>query len=312
VRWQNSWFGMDAFTGRIVVPVDNEFNTSSDYEIFSGAYFNTKKIPKNNTEFYLLARNVSPDAASLKAPAVTPVPFNTSARDVYTVGTRLRSATNELGNFDYTVEAAGQFGSWKRPATGVRPNERDTQQAFAVAANAGYTFNDTFGKPRVALEYAFASGDSNPNDDTHETFDNLYPTNHKFYGYMDLVSWQNIHDARAIFQLKPHPRVSTSLEGHAFWLADTHDRFYNVGGLGRAGAGASGLPGSGTGYGINPGYDSFIGYEVDFIAGFALTKYATLESGYGHFFRGGYIEDTFSKSGSNDADWFYAQLLLRF
>jgi hypothetical protein len=34
--------------------------------------------------------------------------------------------------------------------------------------------------------------------------------------------------------------------------------------------------------------------------------------GYAHFFRGDYIKETFSVAGSNDADWFYTQLLFRF
>lgn len=312
VRWQNSWFGVDAFTSRLVVPDDNNFNTSNDYEFFSGAYFNTKKLPKNWTEFYVLARNVSPKASAFSAPFTTPAPFNTSARDIYTVGLRLKSATNEWGNFDYTFEGAGQFGSWKRGATGVRAGQRDDQQAFAVALNAGYSFPDSFGTPRVALEYAYATGDSDPNDDTHETFDNMYPTNHKFYGYMDLVPWQNVHDIRAIYQLKPHPRVSLALEAHALWLANTADRFYNVAGVPRAGAGTTGATGSGTGYGLNPAYDSFLGFETDVICGVALTKFASLEAGYAHFFRGGYVKDTFSVSGSQDADWIYIQTLIRF
>ena len=312
VRWQNAWFGVDAFSGRIVVPDDNNFNTSNDYEYFSGLYFNTKLVPKNWTEFYVLARNVSTAAATFKAPATTPAPFNTSARDIYTVGMRIRSGTNDFGNFDYTVEGMGQFGSWKRPATGVRPNQRDGQEAYAFEINGGYTFADSFGKPRVGMEYAYGSGDSNPNDTTHGTFDNLYPTNHKFYGYQDLASLQNLQDVRGIFTIKPHPRLSFALEGHLLWLADAGDRFYNVGGVARAGAGATGTPGSGTGYGINPTYSSFLGTEVDLIAGAALSKMANLELGYAHFFRGGYVKDTFRVSGSEDADWVYAQMTLKF
>lgn len=312
LRWQNAWFGVDAFATRLVVPDDNNFNMSSEYEHFSGLYFNTKLVPKNWTEFYVLARNVSPQAASLFAPNTTPAPFNNSARDVYTVGARFRSATNEWGNFDYTVEVAGQFGDWKRPGTGIRAGERDDHRAFAAVINAGYTFPDAFGKPRVALEYAFASGDSDPNDGTHETFDNLFPTNHKFYGYMDIVAWENIHNIRAIYSIKPHPRVSLAVEGHAFWLADTRDRFYNVASLPRAGANAAGNPGSGTGYGINPDYDAFIGTEIDLVGGFIINRFTNFEAGYAHFFRGGYIKDTFSKTGSEDADWLYAQLLVRF
>lgn len=312
VRWQNAWFGVDAFTARPVIPDDNNFNMWNEYEQFSGLYFNTRKIPKNWTEFYLLARNVSPSSATLFAPDITPVPFNTSARDTYTVGARLRSATNEWGKFDYTVEAMGQFGNWKRPATGSRPNERDDHRAYAFTGNFGYTFTDTLGAPRVAVEYDYGSGDGNPNDGTHETFDNLYPTNHKFYGYQDLASLQNLSDLVLIFNIKPHARLSLALETHFMWLADTHDRFYNIGGVARAGAGATGNPGSGTGYGLNPTYGSFLGNEVDLIAGIALTKAAVLELGYSHFFRGDYIKDTFAVSGSKDSDWVYAQLILRF
>lgn len=312
IRWQNAWFGVDAFSGRVVVPDDNNFNMSNEYEQFSGLYFNTKKVPKNWTEFYVLARNVSPKAATLFAPAITPAPFNTSARDTYSVGARFRSATNEWGKFDYTVEALGQLGNRKRPATGVRPNERDEHLAYAFSGNVGYTFTDTLGAPRVAIEYDHGSGDSDPNDDQHETFDNLYPTNHKFYGYQDLTSWQNINDLQLIFTIKPQTRLSLALEGHLYWLADTNDRYYNVGGVARAGAGATGNPGSGTGYGINPTYGSFVGGELDLIAGLALTKAAVLEMGYSHFFRGDYIKDTFQISGSKDSDWVYAQLLMRF
>lgn len=312
VRWQNSWFGSDFFIGRLVVPDDNNFNMSDEYEQFSGMYLNTKKIPKNWTEFYILARNVSPKAAALFAPAITPVPYNASVRDIYTIGARFRSATNEWGNFDYTVETMGQFGNWKRPAAGIRPNERDEHLAYAFVANAGFTFAETAGKPRVAIEFDYGSGDSDPNDNQHNTFDNLYPTNHKFYGYQDLASLQNLSDLELIFTIKPHPRLSLALEGHAFWLADTHDRFYNVGGVARAGAGATGNPGSGTGYGINPSYGSFVGNEVDLVAGFALSKAAVLEAGYSHFFRGDYISDTFRLSGSSDADWIYLQLTSRF
>src|SRR6185295_645921 len=149
--------------------------------------------------------------------------------------------------------------------------------AWMAIVQGGYTFADAWGTPRLGLEYAYGSGDSNPTDGKHETFENLFPTNHKFYGYMDFVSLQNIHDVRGIFQLKPHPRVSVAIEGHGFWLADTHDNFYNVGGAPRGG---TGLPagGAGTGYGVYSGNSSFVGSEVDLIAGWAVTRYAQLEA----------------------------------
>jgi hypothetical protein len=63
VRWQNSWFGVDMFTSREVLPDDHNFDMPNDYEYFSGAYFTSKLIPHQTTDWYFLARN-----ASAKAP----------------------------------------------------------------------------------------------------------------------------------------------------------------------------------------------------------------------------------------------------
>jgi len=305
VRWQNSWFGVDMFTSRIVLPDDNNFNTWNDYNVFSGAYLTTKKIPKNTAEFYFLARNDGPGSTTSNSGSVPPFQVNAPfARDIYTIGSRFKSNPGEFGNWDYTAETAGQFGNWKPTAASARQDHR----AYMAAINAGYTFPESFGTPRVALEYAFGSGDSDPNDNTHETFDNLYPTNHKFYGYMDLLSLQNLHTVRPIVTLKPHPRVSVALEGNFFWLADTQDRAYNVAGLPRGGAG----PTPGNGFGTNPNYDSYLGSEIDLVAGFIVTKFAMIEAGYGHFFRGEYVKQTWAAIGSQNADWFYLQTLVRF
>ena len=70
----------------------------------------------------------------------------------------------------------------------------------------------------------------------------------------------------------------------------------------------------GTAYGINPTYSNYLGSEVDLIAGYALTKFASLEAGYGHFFRGDYLKQTFSAPtrGSTDADYVYLQATINF
>jgi hypothetical protein len=79
--------------------------------------------------------------------------------------------------------------------------------------------------------------------------------------------------------------VSLALEGHGFWLADTHDNFYSVNGAPRGGLN----PTAGAGYGVNPSYSNFVGTELDLIAGWAVTRFCQLEAGYGHFFTGGTI-----------------------
>jgi hypothetical protein len=307
VRWQNEWFGADFFASRPVIPEDDRFNVENDYDWFSGVYATSAKIPKTVLEAYFLARNSSSKAAASEPSPQFPQP---SARDVYTIGGRIKSKPDELGNWDYALEGAYQFGDFRDNRLGVNSRRLD-QDAFMVVLQGGYTLADVWGKPRLGLEYSYSSGDSNPTDDKHGTFDNLFPTNHKFYGYMDFISLQNIQDVRGIFQLKPHPRVSVAVEGHSFWLADTHDNFYNVGGAPRGGIVAT--P-AGNGYGINPNYGSFVGTELDVIAGVAVTRFAQFEAGYGRFFAGDYIKQSLSSAafGSKDANYYYLQATINF
>ncbi|HYG23504.1 MAG TPA: alginate export family protein [Verrucomicrobiae bacterium] len=304
VRAQTPWFAAEAFTSKLVLPDDNEFNVWNDYSLFSGLHLSSKLIPKNTAEAYFFARNDDIGSSFANPDAV--LPFQTAApvsRDIYTLGARFKSNPGEFGNFDYTVEGAYQFGNWQQTLT----SDNLDHEAFAVVANLGYTFAECAATPRLALEYAFGSGDSDPNDGRHETFDNLFPTNHKFYGYMDFFSWQNLHDVRAILSIKPLPRLSLAVEGHLFWLADTRDNLYNAGGVARGGG-----PNSG-GFGRNAEYSSFIGSEIDIVAGYALTRFASLEAGYGHFFTGDYIDSTWAGAGgSADADWVYVQTVIRF
>ncbi len=303
--YRNSWISADLFTSRVVIPEDGRFNVDNDYDWFSGLYATINAIPKNLLDLYFLARNASPQAiAAEPSPQETPLP---SARDIYTFGFRLKSKLGELGGFDYSLESAGQLGDYRDFRLGANSPRLD-QRAWMVIAQGGYTFTDAWGKPRLGLEYSHGSGDNNPRDGKHETFDILFPTYHPFYGYMNFLTLENLHDVRGIFQMKPHPRVNVSIEGHGFWLADTHDNLYNANGTPRGGAGTT----LGNGYGINPNYSSFIGSELDAIAGWAVTRFLGLEIGYGHFFTGSYIRQSLSAVGSKDADWFYAQLTFAF
>ena len=305
LRWQNAWVGVDFFTSRVVIPEDGRFNVNNDYDWFSGFYGALAKVPKHLLEFYFFARNSSQQAIAAEPSPQAPQP---SARDIYTLGFRFKSKPGELGNWDYLIEAAGQLGDFRDRRLGAN-SERLDHQAYMAVVQGGYTF-DTWASPRLGIEYAHGSGDSNPTDNKHETFENLFPTNHKFYGYMDFLGLQNIHDVRGIFQLRPHQRISLAIEGHGFWLADTHDNFYTVAGTPRGGLTAT----PGTGYGINPTYGSFVGAELDVIGGYAVTRFAQLEVGYGHFFVGDYVRQSLSNAafGSKDANYVYVQANVNF
>ncbi|HXJ76649.1 MAG TPA: alginate export family protein, partial [Candidatus Dormibacteraeota bacterium] len=307
LRLQTEYFNADFFTSRVVIPEDERFNVANDYDWFSGVYASsTTLIARHTLDLYFLSRNASPQAATAEPHPQAPQP---SARDIYTLGVRLKSTPGQLGSWDYTLDLMGQLGNFRDPRAGA-PAERLDHEAYAVVAQGGYTFTDAWSTPRLGLEYAHGSGDSDAHDGRHGTFENLFPTNHKFYGYMDFFSLQNLHDFRAIFQMKPHSRVSLALEGHAFLLADTHDSFYTAAGTARGGTAAT----PGTGYGVNPGYGSYVGSELDLVSGYAVTRFAQLEAGFGHFFVGDYVRESLSAAthGSTDANWFYLQFTLTF
>ena len=295
VRWQNAWGSVDFFSAMPVVPRDTQFDMPNNQDVLSGAYASTLKIPKTILEGYFLARNASRQAINFFASPEFPQP---TARDIYTVGGRLKSKPGELGAWDYTLEGAYQFGDFAATATTARL----TQDAFMFCLQGGYTFADWWATPRIGAEFNYSSGDSNAADGTHGTFDNLFPTNHKFYGSMDMVSLQNIQDAGVNLTLKPTPRTSIAFMGNALWLADSHDNFYTVTG------GTRPAP-----YAINAGYSEFVGTEFTAVAGYAVTRYAQAEVGYGHFFTGDYVHQSLaSVGGDRDGDWVYVQTTIKF
>lgn len=297
LRFENDMFWVDAFSGRVVLADDDNFNVANDYDWFSGVYASTKTlIPKQETQLYFLARNTG-----AKSPAATtgsPQAGGPGARDIYTLGLRVKSLPGQFHGWDYDAELAGQLGRF------VESGKSLDHEAFAAHIAGGYTFENADWKPRLGLEYNFASGDSNPTDGKHGTFENLFPTNHKFYGFMDFVSWQNIHNVRISASAKPVKGLTLTADYHLFWLADMADYFYGVSGASR----------SAGGYTRNTaGRDSYAGSELDLIATYAIKPYATAQVGYGHFFRGDYVKQSLATTtGSKDADWFYAQLVFNF
>lgn len=297
VRMENSFGWVDAFTSRVVVPDDHNYNVSNDYDYFSGVYASSKKLmPWQETQAYFLARNTSSQAANAIAPGVPGAPG--TPRDVYTIGTLWKSNPENFCGWDYSMELAYQFGSIDSRG------ERLDLSAYSIFLNTGFTWKEAWSTPRIGVGYEFGSGDSDPNDDKVETAENLFGTLHKPYGLMDLASARNMHIPKLEFTMKPVKGLTFGVEYLFFILDDTNDFFYPEAGGGR----------SGNGYAINPSYGSFAGSEIDIYANYSVTKWANYQIGYGHFFTGSYVSDTADNAGTfaTDADWFYTQLNFTF
>src|SRR3989344_2473360 len=98
--------------------------------------------------------------------------------------------------WDCDIESAFQFGKLAG----------NTLRAFAIHGAAHHTFSFLKGL-RLGAEYNLASGDKSSTDNRVQTFDNLFPTNHLKYGYLDLVSLRNAQNFALRSNFKPRNNV---------------------------------------------------------------------------------------------------------
>jgi hypothetical protein len=311
LRYQNAFLGVDVFAANLVYVDRDHFETGNSQDTLSGAYFDFPGLSKEQvTEMYLFARNVSRGIVTDNW-SLVPAPFRfTAPQDLYTLGYRTKTRPGALGPWDYGVELMVQQGDRTAvfPATTVaaaKAAPRLNQNAWAFVLQGGYTWKDIPMAPRAALIISCASGDRNSADKDSQTFQNLLPSNHGLYGMMDMSSLQNIEDYRFSVSATPSATTRLTVDLHQQYLESTSDSWYNVAGVPRNTAGAA--PGSGKGFGINPGYSSDLGQEADLIGGWTIHRGLLLEAGTGHFFRGDYIKQSLRVVGSRDANYGYVQ-----
>jgi hypothetical protein len=271
---QPTW-NVDIFTSSVVKFSDGEFNRSdfldSDStrdQIFSGAYLSTTALPFQVTDAYLLHLNES------------------GGTNFFTLGTRWKGLAPKLGNWDYTLETALQFGDVKN---------KDLE-SFGGHVDVGYNFVNTAWKPRVGVEFNYGTGDSDVADGEVGTFQNLFPTNHKFYGYMDVFALQNMQNVALNLSASPTEKLKLTLDAHAFWIVDSNDSWYRANGT----------------TAVRPtkaGASNYAGAELDFTVTYKATKSLGFHAGYSRFFAGDYLSDT---GASSDADFVYIQASIDF
>lgn len=187
--------------------------------------------------------------------------------------------------FDYNMETAVQAGR-----LAGRPH-----RAWAGYWNLGYTLADAERSPRLVAIYSFASGDNRDADGRSGTFDQLFPTNHAFYGWGDRIGWRNLHEAAGALILKPSRGIVINLEVHSFWLATRADAYYNFAGRPVA---------------RNPNASSnHLDYEIDVNTVWNASRRLQFIIGYVHLFPQAFLKE--STPGSS-ATVSYAQWLYRF
>ncbi|MCA9289315.1 MAG: alginate export family protein [Phycisphaerales bacterium] len=202
----------------------------------------------------------------------------------HTIGSRLFGRFGSSG-FAYDAEGAFQFGEVGDADVG----------AFMLAGELSYTPPECAWSPKFWIGADYASGDSTAGDGDVETFNQLFPLGHAFFGYQDFIGRQNLVSASIGASAKPLPALLLRAEVLSFWRADNDDALYNAGG------GVLRAPGGSD--------ESHAGIEFDLTAVYTLDAHTAIEGGYSHFFTGDFLDET---GASEDVDWLYLQMTYRF
>ena len=293
-RWEKQYyFWIEGFAMRPVQILRHEFDDSDSEDNVFGLYFSTDYGTKQTIDFYVYYRHKNDDQPNLDPTnRIDPQgSWNGPAGHYATLGARTKNTSDKLNGWDYAGEFAYEVGEVF--ATDTNSQSFDLS-AFALAVAGGYTWKDVAWKPRIGLEFDYASGDSDPNDSNSESFQNMFPSNHDKYGLMDEFSWRNIQDLRFQVNAKPFKKLELQFNCHSFWLANTHDFWYRSNGLSVL---RTRTP---DGRDVRTiGAPRLAGQELDFIATYLLTKNIQLQTGYSHFFAGPYLRATGPASAAN-------------
>jgi len=266
-----NWFQADMWFSRRVL-VDKKRADSSDHaDNFYGLYTVLKPLVDQIFDTFLFIRH------NRNNEIVGERPGEVGQLKEYTVGNRFKG---KKWNFDYGIEWAWQFGS----------RAHDDIIAWAWHNDIGYTLASLPWSPHPNFEYNHGSGDGDPHDGDYKNFDNLFPSNHMKYGYMDFISLRNIHDFKIGNDLKFNKSLKFTTDYHWFFLDTNSSAWFNA---------SQGVVRS-----AKSGASTTLGQELDLLAIWQISRHLEFWVGYSHFHAGPFVKDT----GAHDsANFFYTQ-----
>lgn len=273
----------DFFWSSPVAVSPNEFDSHDNNRNFGGAWF-TVRPQKGQTldVYYLFLDDASKTTQTVgKQPPVVKGPFN-----VHTIGARTAGDKN---HFLWDIEGMAQFGEVRDKSIA----------AGAFATGLGYNFADLPWNPTVWAYYDLASGDNSPNLGDYNTFNQLFPFGHYYFGALDLVGRQNIRDLNAHLYLYPVKWMTLNLQYHHFELDSAKDFLYSAGGapLRRDPTGKAG---------------GVVGNEFDVLVNVHLGPHSDILVGYAHLQAGDFLRNTAATPGAaRSPELFYVQYSFR-
>jgi len=253
---QGNW-RVDGFWTRFVRTQKYSFNQNDSGSDLFGLYAIGKLPAKLAVDFYWLGLDRNQNVWG-----------GVSGEELrHSIGARLDGPISDTP-LDFDLETAYQFGDHA---------SRDIR-AFMFASQMGYRLSDLPGAPRLTFGFDYASGDKDPLDARVNTFNQLFPLAHAYFGFIDIVGRQNIIALTPGLSLKPLNPLTLRFDLHFFWRADLNDAFYHAGG---------GIVRPG-----NPLLSRRLGSEMDWTLQYRMNRHTVVTGGYSHFFPGPFIKES--------------------
>ncbi len=269
---------VDTYYGRTMVhePVEFSLNHRHSYESFGvyGQYVADGFYALGFEPFFMSKRD---DHESY-----TGEDGGTGNLDSYYGG--LRIFKQDLHGFDGSLTYVRQFGHYAS----------DDIRAYGYHGLLAYNVKHVGMKPRVSAEYSFASGDADPGDGRHETFDGAFGARDTMYGRMNLFHWMNLQDAQINLEIRPRDWFYLKAEFHKFRLAEEKDAWYLNAAQYRDKTGSSG---------------DEVGREFDLVGKFDLPQGNSIQVGFGHFWPDEFAADLAS---GKEANWVFVEWMYKF
>ncbi len=152
----------------------------------------------------------------------------TPNRDYLQPGVRLSRAARP-GVVDFEFEAARRTGS-RRQSSAPGDIVDLKVDAAMLYAHAGYTFDHPW-RPRIALDYIYASGDSDPLDGRYGQFERLFGARRADLGNTGIhgpLTPANINAPGWRIEIAPGARIDARLAYKAAFLAESRDAWVDA------------------------------------------------------------------------------------
>jgi hypothetical protein len=265
----------DIFWVRPVIPDPSQLDDVDASQDFAGCWLTHRPVKGQAIDLYYLFRHQG-----------TPVVgFNDAPgdQDTHTWGGRYSGDKN---GWLWDFEIMGQLGDYANQHL----------SALAVTIGLGRTWSDRPLQPTLWIYNDYASGTDHPEtNQRRHTFNQLFPSGHSYFGYLDQVGRQNIDDINLQLSVRPTKWNTTLLQAHFFYLDSATDALYNAQGnavrqdpTGQAG--------------------HHVGNELDLLSTFRLTAHQEFSIGYSKLFAGQFLRRT---GPDVSPDLFYFQYYFR-